>query len=216
MLSTSTPALDEIVAFLSVAGDHDASLATVTSLSPFAGQTIIEHQIGQLATAGIGHFLIFVEAIPGAIIDLPEKAKKLGIELSFVRSFNELAAQFGEKKKLFVLAQSTLLENEFLHGYLQEGQVGILTIDARKENQAYETIDLHRKWAGVSIYDASLLQNVEEIPSDWDMQSALLRRAVQAGVSMLELPQAVIAENKIGLISESRCAWSDFKDTFCQ
>ena len=50
-----------------------------------------------------------------------------------------------------------------------------------EQHQAYERIDAGSRWAGVAMADARLLGSTAAMLGDWDLQSTLLRRAIQEG-----------------------------------
>ena len=49
---------------------------------------------------------------------------------------------------------------------------------------SFERIDSAHRWAGLARVDANMLGATAAMLGDWDLQSTLLRRAVQAGARL--------------------------------
>ena len=52
-------------------------------------------------------------------------------------------------------------------------------------HETFERIDAQSRWAGVALVDAHLLGSTAAMLGDWDLQSTLLRRALQEGALRL-------------------------------
>jgi hypothetical protein len=63
----------------------------------------------------------------------------------------------------------------------------LLAVTDRGFDDRFERIDGEMRWAGLALFDADLLRDAAMMPSDWDVQSTLLRRALQTGVQPLPL-----------------------------
>src|SRR6185295_8852129 len=61
----------------------------------------------------------------------------------------------------------------------------IVTVPDDEAHEEYERIDGHNRWAGLAKVDANMLGATAAMLGDWDLQSTLLRRAVQAGARLI-------------------------------
>jgi hypothetical protein len=68
---------------------------------------------------------------------------------------------------------------------LEEGDSAILAVPDDEAHADFERIDGSQRWAGLAKVDSALLGATAAMLGDWDLQSTLLRRAVQAGARLL-------------------------------
>ena len=57
----------------------------------------------------------------------------------------------------------------------------MLTVPDGGYGELYERIDADSRWAGLAAIDGALLRETAGMLRDWDLQSTLLRRTLQAG-----------------------------------
>jgi hypothetical protein len=71
----------------------------------------------------------------------------------------------------------------------------ILTIPDIAETRDWELIDSSARWAGLLLADGDLVRRTTRMLGDWDLQSTLLRNAVQAGAERVALePGPLLAQ----------------------
>ena len=63
----------------------------------------------------------------------------------------------------------------------EESEPAIATVPDDEVHEMFERIDSETRWAGVALVDSKTLGSTAAILGDWDLQSTLLRRAVQDG-----------------------------------
>ena len=68
----------------------------------------------------------------------------------------------------------------------EEPEPVVVTVPDDEAHAGFERIDAESRWAGVAVVDAHLLGSTAAMLGDWDLQSTLLRRAIQEGA--LRLP----------------------------
>jgi hypothetical protein len=94
-----------------------------------------------------------------------------------------------------------------------------------EQHEAYERIDAGSRWAGVAMVDVPLLGSTAAMLGDWDLQSTLLRRAIQEGALRINATEAggepLLVENAAELadfqrllIKASRGARTDFASRY--
>ena len=57
----------------------------------------------------------------------------------------------------------------------------MLTVPDGAFGEPYERIDAGSRWAGLAAIDGAMLRETAGLLRDWDLQSTLFRRALQAG-----------------------------------
>ena len=155
------------------------------ALLPLAGRTLVEYQARCLAAAGAAPIIVLVERIPVALNEAFERLRGEGISVVAVSEGNEAASRFEAGSQLIVLADGIAPDMPDLARLLEEGDSAILTVPDDAAHEAFERIDGTHRWAGLAKVDASLLGATAAMLGDWDLQSTLLRRAVQAGGRLL-------------------------------
>jgi hypothetical protein len=80
------------------------------------------------------------------------------------------------------------------------GGAALLTLPDHLVDDRFERIDSQSRWAGLALLDGAMLRKTVAMLDDWDLQSTLLRHAVQSGARQFALrreaadPRLVIAE----------------------
>ena len=154
------------------------------ALLPLAGRTLIEYQARCLAAAGASPLIVLVERIPVALNDAFERLRGEGIAVVPVSDGNEAASRFEAGSQLVLLADGVAPDMGDL-ARLLEDDVAILTVPDDEDHANYERIDGTHRWAGLARVDANILGATAAMLGDWDLQSTLMRRAVQEGARLV-------------------------------
>ncbi len=77
----------------------------------------------------------------------------------------------------------------------------ILVVPDLRVDDRYERIDAQSRWAGLALIDGEMLKQTAAMLRDWDLQSTLLRRAVQAGARQISVRGE--AEDELPLVAET-------------
>ncbi|QDP20319.1 hypothetical protein [Sphingomonas xanthus] len=155
------------------------------ALLPLAGRTLIEYQARCLASAGASPLVVLVERVPVALNDAFERLRSEGITVVPVSDGIEAASRFEPGTPLLVLADGIAPDLGDLERLVDEPESAILTVPDDEPHQPFERIDGLHRWAGVARVDSSLLNTTAAMLGDWDLQSTLLRRSVQAGARLV-------------------------------
>ena len=155
------------------------------ALLPLAGRTLIEYQARCLASAGAAPLTVLVERMPPALNEALERLRAEGIAMVPVSDGTEAASRFEAGSQLLLLADGIVPDMGDLELVLEAGDGAILTVPDDEEHAAYERIDAQCRWAGLAKVDANMLGATAAMLGDWDLQSTLLRRAVQAGARLI-------------------------------
>ena len=160
------------------------------ALLPLAGQTLIEYQARCLAALGAAPLLVLVERVPVALNDAFERLRGEGIAVVAVSDGAEAASRFEAGTDVILLADGIAPDmNDVGRLGDRDGVNGndaaiILTVPDDETHAGFERIDASHRWAGLARLPAALIGATAAMIGDWDLQSTLLRRAVQSGARL--------------------------------
>ena len=155
------------------------------ALLPLAGRTLIEYQARCLSAAGASPLIVLVERVPVALNEAFQRLRAEGISVIAVSDGSEAASRFEAGSDLILLADGIAPDMSDLEQLLEEAGGAILTVPDDEAHSSFERIDSTHRWAGIARVDSNLLGATAAMLGDWDLQSTLLRRAVQAGTRYL-------------------------------
>jgi hypothetical protein len=155
------------------------------ALLPLAGRTLFEYQARCLAAAGAAPLTVLVERVPPALNEAFERLRGEGIAVVPVSDGAEAASRFEAGSQLILLADGVAPDMGDLQSLVEEGDGVILTVPDDEEHVEFERIDAAHRWSGLAKVDSNMLGATAAMLGDWDLQSTLLRRAVQAGARLV-------------------------------
>ena len=156
------------------------------ALLPLAGQTLIEYQARCLAALGAAPVLVLVDRLPVALNDAFERLRGEGIAVVAVSDAIEAASRFEAGTDVILLADGIAPDmTDVARLGDHQGDAIILTVPDDDAHDAFERIDATHRWAGLARLPATLIGATAAMIGDWDLQSTLLRRAVQSGARLV-------------------------------
>lgn len=155
-----------------------------------AGCTIVERQARLAVAAGARSIIILVESLPGELVQAVERLRRDGLDVATARDAAEAAAAVPAGARLLMIADGLVGASGHLDRLLATGRPAILAIPDRGRDDRFERIDGGARWAGLALVDGALLTDAALMPAEWDVQSTLLRRALQTGVKPVLLGDA--------------------------
>jgi hypothetical protein len=156
------------------------------ALLPLAGRTLVEYQARCLAAAGAAPLILLVERVPVALNEAFERLRAEGIVVVPVSDGNEAASRFEAGSQLILLADGVAPDMTDLSSLVEETDSAILTVPDDEAHAAFERIDSSHRWAGLARVDSNMLGSTAAMLGDWDLQSTMLRRAVQSGARLYQ------------------------------
>jgi hypothetical protein len=155
-----------------------------------AGRTLLERQARLAASAGAALIIVLVESFPAELAQAVERLRGEGLQVVTARSAAEAAAALSPGMRLMLIADGFVGDRTHVERLLGADRPVLLAVTDRGFDDKFERIDGDTRWAGLAVMDADLLRDTALMPSDWDVQSTLLRRALQTGVRPLPLEDA--------------------------
>ena len=173
---------------------------------PIAGRTLIERQARLAAAAGADPIVIAVERVPPGLTAAIDRLRAEGLRPVVARSAAEAAEAVDSSDRLLLMADGALAGQSHVERLTAAGAAAILTVPDTRVDDRYERIDAHSRWAGLAMIDGDLLKRTAARLGEWDLQSTLLRRAVQSGARQLSVrgepadDELVVAERAADLV----------------
>jgi hypothetical protein len=195
------------------------------ALLPLAGRTLIEYQVRCAAAAGAAPIVVVVERVPQALQDAFERLRLDSIGVFAVSEIHEAISRFEAGSSILLIADGIAPPVELVTRMAGLDEPAVAVVPDDEQHQAYERIDAGSRWAGVAMADARLLGSTAAMLGDWDLQSTLLRRAIQEGAPRIPAAEGggepLLVENaeqladfQRVLIQASRGARTDFSSRY--
>jgi len=195
------------------------------ALFPLAGRTLIEYQVRCAAAAGAAPIVVVVERVPQMLQDAFERLRLDSIGVFAVSEINEAISRFEAGSSIIMIGDGVAPPVELVTQMAEQAEPAVTIVPDDEQHQAYERIDAGSRWAGVANDEANLLGSTAAILGDWDLQSTLLRRAIQEGAVRIQTTEAggepllvqnaeQLADFQRVLIQASRGARTDFASRY--
>jgi hypothetical protein len=187
---------------------------------PLAGRTVIERQARLAAAAGAAPIILFVERMPAALTAAIERLRRDRVPVQVARSVEEAAEAVDAYDHILLIGDGAIAGRSQLARLAAAEGAAVLTVPDGSHGELYERIDASARWAGVAAVDGALLRETAGMLRDWDLQSTLLRRTLQAGARHLpaEGPVAILDRDEdldqlerriVADADEARGGWMD-------
>ncbi len=158
---------------------------------PLAGRTVVERQARLAAAAGANPVVILVERMPAALGAAIDRLRRDRLPVLVARSAEEAAEAVDPFDRLLLIADGAVAGGAQLARLAAADGAAVLTVPDGGYGELYERIDAASRWAGLAAIDGALLRETAGMLRDWDLQSTLLRRTLQAGARHLAAEGAV-------------------------
>ena len=165
------------------------------ALLPLAGRTLLEYQVRCASAAGAAPVVVMVERVPQALQDAFERLRLDGIGVFPVNDIHEAVSRFEAGSTILLVGDGIAPPADLLAALAEEPEPAIVTVPDDEEHAQFERIDAESRWAGVAMVESQTLGSTAAILGDWDLQSTLLRRTLQAGA--LRVPVAAGASEPL-------------------
>jgi hypothetical protein len=151
------------------------------ALLPLAGRTLLEYQVRCASAAGAAPVVVMVERVPQALQDAFERLRRDGYGVFPVSDVADAASRFEAGSAILLIGDGVAPPAQLLLDLAADAEPVIAVVPDDPMHEQHERIDGQSRWAGVAIASGQMLAATAAILGDWDLQSTLLRRAVQEG-----------------------------------
>ena len=157
------------------------------ALLPLAGRSLFEYQARCAAAVGAAPIVVLVERVPVSLQEAFDRLRQEGVTVVPVSDGNEAASRFEAGTLILEIADGIAPDLGDLNRLVDLGEPAIATLPDDEAHEAYERLDSASRWAGIALVSAGTLGSTAAMLGDWDLQSTLLRRAVQSGARLIRL-----------------------------
>lgn len=154
---------------------------SLRALMPLAGRTLLEYQARCASATGAAPIVVLVERIPAALNAAFERLRAEGISVVPVSDGSEAAARFEPGMPVLQMADGMAPSMALVERVAGADQRAVATVPDDESHSEFERIDNEHRWAGLALVDGGTLSSTAAMLGDWDLQSTLLRRTLQAG-----------------------------------
>ena len=160
------------------------------ALLPLAGRTLVEYQVRCASASGAAPIVVVVERVPQALQDAFERLRLDGIGVFPVSDVSDAVSRFEAGSLILLIGDGVAPPIGLVDELASEPEPAVGTVADDSEHETFERIDGETRWAGVALVDARLLGSTAAMLGDWDLQSTLLRRAIQEGARRVPATEA--------------------------
>jgi hypothetical protein len=157
------------------------------ALLPLAGRTLLEYQVRCAAMTGAAPIVVVVERVPQALQDAFERLRIDGVSVTPVSDVHEAVSRFEAGSMILLIGDGIVPGAELVASIAEEPESVVAIVPDDEAHEQFERIDAQSRWAGVAVVDSRLLGSTAAMLGDWDLQSTLLRRAIQDGALRVPL-----------------------------
>lgn len=178
--------------------DADDRPDRLAATLPFGGVTLVEYQARLLVGAGVTQIIVVVARLTPELLGAIARIGRKGVAVDTVRSAAEAVEKLHPLARVLMLGDGLVTtpmivaamarEGGGSGGGDREGGDALLVVPEGDAGPGFERVGGQMAWAGVARLDPARIGEVAALPQDYDLQSALLRLAVQARAAHILLP----------------------------
>ena len=176
-----------LAALIAAYHEADEPPGALRATLPLAGRTVVERQARLAAASGANPIIVLVERVPAGLLAAIDRVRAEGISVAIARSAAEAAEAVDPESSVLLIADGLVADESHVLRLIGVGGAALLTLPDQGEDDRYERIDAESLWAGLALIEGSTLRKTAAMLGEWDLQSTLLRQAVQSGARQLAL-----------------------------
>jgi hypothetical protein len=184
-----------------IAAYREADDGGLRATLPIAGRTLVERQARLAHAAGAEPVVIVVERVTAALGAALDRLRSEGVTLVLARNAEEAAEAVHSNDRILLVGDGLVAPEAAIARLVALDGPAILVVPDLRVDDRYERIDAQSRWAGLALISGDMLKQTAAMLRDWDLQSTLLRRAVQAGARQLSVRGE--AEEELPLVAEN-------------
>ena len=147
---------------------------------PLFDGNIVEKQVRSAQNMGADKIILLSPTMHGELLQYVDDLKRRDIDAEIVRSASDLSQYAVPADDLIFLDDGVFPGEAFENSLSTQSDEQIYVVANADIYADFERIDLNHRWLGIGLLKAARLEEISQIPEDWDTGSALLRTAVQS------------------------------------
>lgn len=191
-----------LIALLSTVLPADPRGGAPRAFQDILGSNLLLRQLAQIRALGIQHCIVAVESDSGALEAAIARAELNGMHIDIVKSPRQCAELIDAQQDVLLLGDGIFADPSLLRELTGYGRPFIAVVDDSPEMAAHERIDINHLWAGIARIPGAIARRIGELPDDWNVESALLRYAAQAGLARQRIAQSSLDRQALLLIND--------------
>ncbi|KQS51146.1 MULTISPECIES: hypothetical protein [unclassified Sphingomonas] len=168
--------------------DADDRPDRLAATLPFSGVTLIEYQARLLIAAGVAQVIVVVARMTPELLGAINRIGRRGVSVDTVRSAAEAVEKLHPLARVLMLGDGLVTTDAIVKAMAAEEGDCLLVVPEADAGPGFERVGGQMAWAGVARLSASRIAEVAGLPQDYDLQSSLLRFAVQSRATQVLLP----------------------------
>jgi hypothetical protein len=156
------------------------------------GATLAQHQLGLALALDCQRVICLARGTSPEMIAVQRMAEDAGLQFYIASGARSLSGLVTASDELVVIGEGLFVEPTGVLPLLEGRSPAVLVQPVEGGLAAgFERIDINRASAGLMRIPGHLVENLQELPADCDVHSALTRIALQSAVPMRDVPAAV-------------------------
>jgi hypothetical protein len=180
---------------------HEADDGGLRATLQVAGRALVERQVRLALAAGAEPVVVVVERVTAELSAALDSVRAEGAPIVLARSADEAAEAVHSSDRVLLVGDGLVAPEAVIARLVSIDGPAILVVPDLRVDDRYERIDAQSRWAGLAVIDGEMLKQTASMLQDWDLQSTLLRRAVQAGARQISVRGE--AEDELPLVAET-------------
>ncbi len=168
--------------------DADDRPDRLAATLPFSGVTLIEYQARLLIAAGVSQVIVVVARMTPELLGAINRIGRRGVSVDTVRSATEAVEKLHPLARVLMLGDGLVTTDAIVKAMATEEGDCLLVVPEADAGPGFERVGGQMAWAGVARLSSSRIAEVAGLPRDYDLQSSLLRFAVQSRATQVLLP----------------------------
>lgn len=173
-----------------IACEEIADGTTLRAELPVAGQTVFEQQARLLIETGADRVIAIAERLPPGLAGAVTRLRREGLAVELLRQVHDVAQRVKPDERLLFVGDGIVTDENAVERLLGAPAPAILVLPDAPGTEAWERIDASSRWAGLLLANGELVRRTARMLGDWDLQSTLLRNAVQSGAERVDVSAA--------------------------
>ncbi len=172
--------------------DADDRPGQLAATLPFGGVTLIEYQARLLIEAGAAQIIVVVARLTPQLIGAMTRIGRRGVAVDAVRSAQEAMEKLHPLSRVLMLGDGLITTASTVALLAGEGGDALLVVPQEDASPGFERVGGRLAWAGIARLDPRRIVELALLPSEYDVQSTLVRIAAQAQAANILLPATAL------------------------